>query len=98
MPPGNYEFFSYYFGNGNRQTVPAEEFSLPFSVEANSVHYMGNFHFQHRFHKNLFGMTVSTDANIGFTDEEQRDLELIFQRYPYLKALNYDYQLIGWPK
>lgn len=97
LPPGKYELYNYYFGNGHVKTISKEHFSIPFDVQADTVHYIGNIHFQHLYRENFIGITTSYDSDIFFRNGIVRDMPLIYERHPYLKNLKNETQLLDWP-
>ncbi|MDD2721033.1 MAG: hypothetical protein PHH47_06985 [Gallionella sp.] len=61
---------------------PAPLPPLTFEVKPGSVTYLGNLHGKLLWGKNLFGGNVVTGVNTEVSDQSERDLKLVLQRYP----------------
>lgn len=86
LAPGDYVFETWEVLNGNNGVIsPTERNSIPFTVRKGQAVYIGNLHMHLGRGKNIFGVTIIADARPEITDQSQRDIPMLLQRYPNLK-------------
>ena len=80
LEPGDYEFMDvrFFYNTGTVQTThrAEEEFSLPFSLEAGKVYYLGEFLAYGRYGENFLGFTVPAGGYFEHRMNSERDLPL----------------------
>lgn len=90
LEPGEYEFVdvSFYYNTGTleKSYSAKEDFSLPFTIEAGRVYYMGEFLSHGRYGENIFGITVLAGGYFTHRMNRQRDLPLLLAKYPELQG------------
>jgi len=89
LEPGEYEIVnvSFFYNNGyvEKSYSAKEDFSVPFSIEAGRVYYMGEFLAFGKYGKNIFGITIAAGGYFVHYTNYERDLPLLLTKYPELQ-------------
>ena len=84
LPPGRYEFFDIWMvaatGFGSTEWKAKTPFSVPFTIEPNTVNYLGELRAYMVLGKNIFGMTAPGGAYWVVRDQETRDTAIFTKR------------------
>ena len=85
VPPGRYEFYSYFsvrnFGQfGSTQYRSKQDFSVPFAVEANKTHYLGEYRALAFIGRNIFGMSLADGGYFHLLNSQERDTALLAKK------------------
>jgi len=95
LPAGEYVLTHWYLdGNTtslNIRTKNARE--LPFSIRAGRATYVGSLEMKVDSGKNLFNQEVMSDAGILFSDQHERDVAVLFRKFPLITADQIDVEV-----
>lgn len=84
LPAGRYEFFDVWFvaatGFGSTEYRAREPFSVPFTIEAGTLNYLGEFRAYPIVGRNLLGMSLPGGGYFVVLDRERRDTQLLAKR------------------
>ena len=80
VPTGRYEIFDVETEIEHQKCYSARPFSLPLSVEAGVINYVGEFHAYPLKGKNLLGWTVPAGGYFVIRDRLERDLAVLEKR------------------
>lgn len=84
LPPGNYRFNSWNAGaggvGGTRSISPVEPVSVPFSVAAGKVTYLGNLHLRSQDVDDVVSSHAKSQHQLLVRDKSAQDLPVIKQR------------------
>lgn len=90
LPAGQYEFYDvqFYYNNGtySNSYSAREEFSIPFSVEANRAAYLGSFVAHGVWGKNIFFISIPAGGYFKISDQFERDKGLVAALRPEIPA------------
>lgn len=99
LPAGRYTFYQYEFfqnaGNAQQTWTAKRDFDIPFDIAPGRATYIGELRANNLFGKNLFGITMSDGAAWQGLDESERDLALLVGKYPFLKDVPVDENIIA---
>ncbi|WP_346837590.1 hypothetical protein [Microbulbifer sp. SAOS-129_SWC] len=87
VPAGNYEFYSYFYEADLTKYTPQKDFKLHFEVEPGKATYVGSINFDHQFGIGLLDMPFVKGANISFSNDMQRDVKLLKDKYTELQSV-----------
>ncbi len=104
LDPGEYELHSWDIfvqtpGGYGDITPSAAPQPLPFTVKPGAITYLGSLHGQTVMGKNVLGMDVPASGTAEISDKSDRDLPMIFDKYPMLEGwpvLNAHLETPGW--
>lgn len=86
LEPGNYEFvnvsFFYNYAYYTRTYTAEEDFSVPFTLEAGKVYYVGEFLSFGRYGRNLLGLSIPTGGYFVNTNNFEHDWPLLLAKHP----------------
>ena len=88
LPVGNYEFYNYSInistGVSEGEITAKNAFSMPFSVQAGKVKYVGEAKLKDVMGKNAFGMSVPAGEIPSVSDQHVRDFATAKKKFPKL--------------
>jgi hypothetical protein len=94
LPPGNYEFYNvrFYFNNGRveKEVTAKQDFSIPFTLKAGRVLYVGELLAYLGHAKNFFGITIPYGGYFIRTNQSERDIALITRKHNVIQNLPVD--------
>jgi|GEM_PF-1017788 len=89
LPPGDYEFYNFILvqssGTYTKSFESKEDFSIPFTVEANKLNYIGQIKLFVLTGRNIFGMILNNGGYWEVSDQIERDLPIVKDKYPTLQ-------------
>jgi hypothetical protein len=88
LAPGEYEFYNFLASIGNTDYSARNDFSIPFTVDAGSVTYLGEFSFAAHWTKGLFGLEAPSLPVVSIADQQARDIPIIKTRVPETASAN----------
>ncbi|MCG8428653.1 MAG: hypothetical protein MI754_14965 [Chromatiales bacterium] len=83
IPAAKYEIFNFdIYDNGyvERNFSSRVDFSIPFTVEAGKITYLGNYQANKLMGKNYFGLPIPAGALFVVSDRAQNDLEIAYRK------------------
>lgn len=90
LPPGNYEIYNFdiamKLGNGETHLTSKTDFSIPFTVRAGQVTYLGNYLANQITGKDVYGQPIPAGAVFVVEDREEHDLYLAAKLKPSLTS------------
>ena len=86
LAPGEYELHNFIASYGNTDMSAKQDFSIPFTVEAGGITYLGAYTFAALYGKNFFGMTVPSMPMISISNEQARDIPIVKARAAEMAA------------
>ncbi len=94
LPAGEYTLDIVSYGNGVFSYAIDEPLGIPISVASGQMTCLGAVVFQHHFRKAPLGNLAPTFAALSTSDECERDVELIRERFPSLRDLTYEVNIL----
>lgn len=97
LPPGTYEFYSIYFYNSGYTSTTWRSkpgLSARFTIEDGKATYIGQVMAEYLYGKSLIGLTVPAGGFIQIADSYGRDSYLLYEKYPFLKNMIIEKQLV----
>lgn len=95
LKPGDYSFATWEVDNGSNAFIaPIDRRPMAFTVRKGEATYIGNLHMELKTSKNIFGITIISDAAPQVVDKSERDIPMLLQRYPNLSRENIEIRLI----
>lgn len=88
LAPGEYEIFNVEARYGNNWFSVKQDFSIPFTVSAGAITYVGAYTFDAVTGKNIFGSTIPVGPVISIGDQQTRDIAVIKARLPETVGMN----------
>ncbi|MEL6978757.1 MAG: hypothetical protein AAGM38_08785 [Pseudomonadota bacterium] len=86
LPAGDYRItnFRVYYNNGSVEKTwyGRAEFSIPFQVNEQGRHYIGEWRCLPRKAENIFGMSIASGCTFAVSDEFERDAPLLKAKFP----------------
>lgn len=85
LPAGRYEFFDFWMvaiglGGATTEYRPKEPFSIPFTIEAGTVNYIGEFRTYPMVGRGIFGGLARSGGYFVVRDQEARDTRMFLKR------------------
>lgn len=87
LPAGNYEFYSYSYEADLTRYTAGRDFKLGFVVQPGRATYVGAIKFDHQFGIGLLDMPFVKGANVSFSNNFQRDVELVKKKHDELSSV-----------
>lgn len=78
LPAGSYEIYTWHVASGMVSIDPAENFSIPFTIEKGEITYIGSFVFKVT---DSLGLTV-TNVDVTHENHYKEDLTVAKEKYP----------------
>jgi hypothetical protein len=88
LAPGEYEIFNVEARYGQNWFSAKQDFSIPFTVSAGTITYVGAYTFDAVYGENIFGSTVPAGPVILIRDEQARDVAAVKARLPEAAGLS----------
>ncbi|MBP6011000.1 MAG: hypothetical protein KBA31_02130 [Alphaproteobacteria bacterium] len=86
VAPGEYELYNFLASYGNTDYSAKQDFSIPFTVDAGGITYIGEYTFAAIYGENFFGMTVPAGPLLSIADQQARDIAVVRARLPEAAA------------
>lgn len=88
LPAGKYHFVSYSLESGAGHWKPTRPFSVPFTVEAQKVNYVGDIQLDVREGTDMFGLRTAKGGTFHFINAKEQDMPLLKKKYPDIQWNN----------
>lgn len=86
LPPGEYEFFNfklaYHNGYAGRSWEAKQDFSIPFTVAAGEISYLGQIRCYQLTGKNIFGISIPAGGVFEISDRFGNDVPSLKAKFP----------------
>lgn len=87
LPAGNYEFYSYSYEADLTRYTAGRDFKLGFVVQPGRATYVGSIKFDHQYGVGMLDVPFVKGANVSFSNDFQRDVELVKRKHAELNSL-----------